>query len=161
MCEMCDGGNIADLVEDLDRFIDETGWAVQAVVPRPGHVGWAYTIGLAEVFGHPELLMVDHDIGRAGRIVNGLGMRIRDDRLQLAPGDQEAVGGIDVELVEVHPVHLCGEALAMWHALYADIPPQMRPRLAALQVRAPSLIEGTHRDMRARLDQAFARLPNA
>ena len=157
MCEMCEGRTRDQYLDRLRGLIRTHGWALQAVHGQ-GRVGWVYTIGLTTGYGHPELLLIDTDVGRAARLLNGLGTAIRDGTVLVA-GPTRAADGTELELVEVHPVHTCSDLLAMWHDVHGHLPDDDRPTLDVLQVRVPSIVEGGPRAVRERLDRAFARTP--
>jgi hypothetical protein len=105
MCDICNGRTPDRAIADLRAFIRRTGWGVQGVEPDPGSPGWAYTIGLLTSYDHPELLIVDHDIGRGAQILNSLAWNIRDGSI-IEPGDAIDLGGCRAEVIDIHPHHL-------------------------------------------------------
>lgn len=156
MCDMCEGRTLDQYLDRMRELVRTHGWALQSVHGR-GPVGWVYTIGLIDSYGHPELLTIDTDIGRAATLLNHLGATIRDGTV-LAPGPADA-DGAQVELVAVHPVHVCSDLMATWHNLHGDLTDDERPQLDVLQVRVPRIVSAGPRAVRERLDRAFARTP--
>lgn len=156
MCEICKGWTHEEVAADQRHHITTIGWSVQMVEPRPGRVGWTYTIGLSESYGHPELLVFGRDVWAGGRMLNELGTAVRDGTV-VEPG-AAVVSGIALEVLEVHPVHLFGELVARWRALYEERDPRERPELRVLQVREASA-DSDDRDLRIRLDRPYTRLP--
>ena len=55
------------------------GWAVEYVFGEAKSPSFAYTIGLFGL-GHPELIVFGLDSASAGRILNTLGQRVRENR---------------------------------------------------------------------------------
>lgn len=73
MCEMCNGASYEEVLDDLDACVRRYGWAVQGV---EGRRPWAYTIGLAERFGHPELVLAGIAVPAAVTALNALGTMV-------------------------------------------------------------------------------------
>ena len=70
-------------LERVRALIEECGWALQGVFPRAEHPEdgsdlWIYTVGLAQRFGHPELVIVNLPQAVSASILNALGDRIKD-----------------------------------------------------------------------------------
>ena len=156
MCAICNGWTYEEVAAEQRHHVMTIGWAVELVEPRPGRVGWSYTIGLSESYRHPELLVVGRDVWADGRLLNQLGAAVRDGTI-IRPGPV-VVNGISLEVLEVHPVHLLGELVAAWRGLYGPRTPEHRPELRVLQVR-PSAVDDADRDLRIRFDRPYARLP--
>jgi hypothetical protein len=57
MCGLCDGASEDELHLELARIIDTYGWAIQGVEGTESCDSWAYTIGLVERYGQPELVV--------------------------------------------------------------------------------------------------------
>jgi hypothetical protein len=114
---MCDGATYEEALEDLDRVVKRHGWAVQGV---EGQRPWAYTIGLAERFGHAELVMTGVDWQLSVHALNALGMMVATGEV-LYPG-REGVVVCETEIAfgQVHPVHISNGLVGMWPALYLD-----------------------------------------
>ena len=67
------------------------GWAVEYVFGEAKSPSFAYTIGLFGL-GHPELIVFGLDSASAGRILNTLGHRVRENR-DLRAGEIVALVG--------------------------------------------------------------------
>jgi hypothetical protein len=115
---------------------------------RPGR-GF-YTIGLAEQFGHPELVTAGVDLGHAAHVVEDMAEMIRHGaRFEVGQTDLQ-VPYATVAIGRVHPVHVAGGLVNMWQALYTRRPDP--PELDVVQVRIePSLTQ-------PRLDRAHTNL---
>ena len=163
MCEMCRGWTAEEVAADQRHHIATIGWTVLMIEPRPGGVGWAYTIGLSESYGHPELLCFSCDVRSAWAMLNRLGARVRDGTV-VQPG-RDVLAEVTTDVVDVHPVHLFGELVNGWRALYADRVPAQRPELRVLQVLEVAQVchrcgdRHEDRGLRIRLDRPYARLP--
>jgi hypothetical protein len=153
MCEICEGSTIDEYLEHVREVVRSHGWALQSV-GGSGAVGWVYTIGLTSSYGHPELLTIDTDVGRAARLLNELGRMVRDGG-RLRPGIMTTADDGTVELLAVHPVHARSDLVATWHSLHAP----EAPELDLLQVVVPEVVAHGPRGLRERLDRAFARTP--
>lgn len=73
MCFICDGHSHEDLERVIELTILTHGWYVQGVGPsddEPDGSHWAYTIGLTEGFGLPELIVTDTDYSDARVFLN-------------------------------------------------------------------------------------------
>lgn len=116
---------LADLRDCVERY----DWAVQGVdANRP----WAYTIGLAERFNHPELVLAGVPWPAAVSTLNALGEMVAVGEV-LTPGQAPVVvGEVELAVGTVHPVHLADGLVGMWDALYAAYPPA--PRREVVQV---------------------------
>ena len=96
---MCDGATYEETLEDLDRVVRRWGWAVQGV---EGRRPWAYTIGLAERFGHAELVIAGVEWHLSLHVLNALGMMVATGEV-LTPGrDPVAVAETEVAFGEIH-----------------------------------------------------------
>lgn len=71
--------SLTEIRTRLDKNVLEFGWSVQAVLPgeTPSDPSFAYTIGFAETFGHPEIMMVGFDPQLMMQLLNGIGELIR------------------------------------------------------------------------------------
>lgn len=156
MCAICKGWTYEEVAADQRHRITTIGWTVQVVEPRPGRIGWSSTIGLSESCRHPELLVFGRDVRSDGLMLDLLAANVRDGMI-VEPGC-EAVGEVDLEVLEVHPVHLFGELVTAWQTVYEDRVARDRPELRVLQLRDPSA-DDHDRDLRIRLDRPYARLP--
>ncbi len=130
MCVICDGWTYEEALDDLHHRVERFGWALQGVeAPRP----WTYTVGLAERFHHPELVMAGVDISAAMRALNALGTMIATGE-RLRPGRVGVtVAETEVAFGSVHPVHLSAGLVGMWEEYYGRRP-GTRPPLEVVQV---------------------------
>lgn len=70
MCLICDGFSEDDVIRGLDLTIRTYGWALTQV--DGGRTAWGYTIGLLESYGHPELIVMDLDVGFQPKLMRPL-----------------------------------------------------------------------------------------
>lgn len=120
MCMICDGYSY----EDADRWLDLTirvhGFAMQQVEGDEKVDPWTYTIGLAESFGRPDLILLDGEPARQGRLLKAI---VEDSRAR-GTFDEAALAAEDIELVPVHPTHTAGNLVATWANRYQRTPRQ-------------------------------------
>jgi hypothetical protein len=57
--------------------VERHGWHVALVPPEGSTPGWALSIGLAERFAHPEVVVFGPEVALLHRLVNALGERVR------------------------------------------------------------------------------------
>jgi hypothetical protein len=69
MCMMCDGATRDEALRSLHQKIDRRGFTVMSVGSSYDHRGWAYTIGLVDRLGHPELVIAGLVIGQAAVVL--------------------------------------------------------------------------------------------
>jgi len=133
MCIMCSGEDRDDVLFHIDATIERFGWYIQGVVGHePPALDWAYSIGLAQRFGHPELVVVGVEAEIAAEAINDLGEMVRSGR-RLAPGSSVELADGDVAIGMVHSAHFETGLMAMWHEYYDKVGPPV-PHLEALQV---------------------------
>lgn len=127
---MCDGMSLEEVLHDLHHVVERFGWAVLGVeAPRP----WVYTIGLADRYGHPELVLAGVDISLAMNVLNALGTMVAIGE-ELRPGGTDVVvGEMELTFGAVHPVHLAAGLVGRWDAYY-DWRPGPAPALEVVQV---------------------------
>jgi hypothetical protein len=130
MCPICDGKSRDDVQHDLHQVEERFGWAVQWVeAPRP----WVYTIGLADRYGHPELVLVGVDIALSMTVLNALGVMVATGE-ELRPGATDVVvGEMELTFGSVHPVHLAAGLVGTWEGYY-EWRPGPAPALEVVQV---------------------------
>jgi hypothetical protein len=154
MCEICDGKSEDEVRLSLAKKIDTYGWAVEAVEGDADFESWAYTIGLMEHFGHPELVITSLSAEDSCRILNVLGNHIREGR-RFSAGEIALVGGIPVELVAVDPQQFEHGVFNIWFDNYRALEDVFQ--LSALQVVLPRwLFCECHGHHQPRLDQPEA-----
>lgn len=102
---MAGRAEIERLRSRIAEVVGRHGWAVQAVLPgaRPVTPSFAYTVGLAETFRHPEILMVGFEPEMMTHILNEAGERIREG-MRFADWDRcdRIVRGFPVWFREIH-----------------------------------------------------------
>lgn len=119
---MCTCPTPHDLFDSIDCAIDDGRWSITGVgAGPPGQLKWLYTVGLAERFSHPELLVVGVCCAPCGAgILNRLGERV-------AAGERFAMPSqipIDLDGGLVHVRHVppaCWDSdwFAVWKSYYA------------------------------------------
>jgi len=130
MCCMCDGMSWEEAQADLDARMERFRWVLQAVeAARP----WVYTIGLTEQIGHPELVMAGVPLDVAGRMLNEVAEHLCHSDELLWPGGSLQMAEIELEVGEVHPVHIAGGLVGQWQAYY-ERHPDGAPALEVVQL---------------------------
>jgi hypothetical protein len=127
MCSRCDGQSYEAALADIERIIRQYGWMLQGV---EGRRPFTYTIGLAERFGHAELLVRGH-LGVGGELLNALGERVRRGA-RLTHGDRVIERGQEFEL-RAMPADQLRDHVGMWGNYYLDHHPPPPP-LAVLEL---------------------------
>ena len=117
MCDICDGMTYEESRRRLDDVVTSHGWAIQGVEGTGHQPPWAYTIGLIEHFGRPELVVTDCTWPVAVSVLNDLGDRVAAGA-RLAAGDTIRCEVGCVELAPVHPGHLLHGLCASWTDYY-------------------------------------------
>jgi len=120
MCLICDGYSYEEVHRGIELTILTNGWAVQGVAPGPGEdpggASWAYTIGLTENFGVPELVVTDVEYEAAGALLNWACRRLADGD---SPDD---LADDHVGWATVAQKHLEGELFDGWASYYDRSP---------------------------------------
>jgi hypothetical protein len=130
MCFICEGGSYDEMRTQIDDAIESRHCYVMSVAgdDRPS---WSYTIGLTELFGHPELVVVGGCDDCATRMLRALEARVSAGE-RLAAGD----GPIDLGLASpvrvgsVDPAHWRTDRFAMWCWYYGEQPWESPPASA-------------------------------
>ena len=144
MCIICDGATRQEALEDLHAKVERYGWAIQYVEGEGPDTPWAYTIGLTERYGHPELALVGFDPSPTSVVLNYLVERI-------AQGEKYAVGstaalphGLVARCGPVHPNQLKGGVFDGWLEYYGAY---ARPKLGwqAVEVVLPEWVSSMSR----------------
>ena len=102
MCMMCEGASRDEFQFHLHGLIQSHGWAVIPVVADRVDRSWAYTIGLAGNFEHPELVVAGLAPEPAGRLLNSIGGLVRDG-VELRAG--EGIVGTGFKKMRLEKVH--------------------------------------------------------
>lgn len=64
---------------DVLETIDEHGWMVMSVCDEDGETpDWAFSIGLYETFGHPEIVVFGQSVELMHSMINSIGERVRE-----------------------------------------------------------------------------------
>ena len=71
---------------NLQRIVDEVGWAIQGVGAGEDFPQFAYTVGLSK-WNHPEVVMVGLAFETMKHILNNVGFRVRDGQ-RFEPGQR-------------------------------------------------------------------------
>ena len=116
MCLQCDGYSYEQTMLALDLTIRTYGWQLQQVTDTNP---WSYTIGLAESYGHPELMITGLELDMQNSVIR----KIVDPIASTGSVDHSFLGREGVTLVEVHPNHLAGEWYGTWSNFYGHLPP--------------------------------------
>jgi hypothetical protein len=126
MCIICDGHTHDDHLRSIELHIAIYGWSISGVEPGPDAPAgpaplgttWAYTIGLQEGFGMPELIVMDTKFASAQRLLNLLA-----ERLTSGATLDEIDAEFDVDHGPVHAEHLFRSDLVnTWSAFYGRPP---------------------------------------
>ena len=72
---MCEGFSLDDVLALDAAHIAEYGFINIGVDVEPPATPWAYTVGLLDAAGHPELIVVGAPLARCGPILATLGSR--------------------------------------------------------------------------------------
>lgn len=116
MCKMCEGATHEQMMDELDQLIRRHGYTVQLVTAR---APWAYTIGVLETFGAPELIVTDLKDDALYKVLHTVVACIADVGGPLEPDEIDEIG---VTLLDVHPSHLDTSLFASWVARYGRAP---------------------------------------
>ena len=134
MCFICDGGTLEELHRRIDDAIDGRGWFISAVEAGPGVPAWAYTIGLSERFGHPELVVVDPQcFACAADLINALAEDVARGVVHQAGDTVGGQGRLVARIGAVHPEEWNTDRFNGWLWYYEEKPWQPPPA-RALQV---------------------------
>lgn len=111
---ICDGYDEEDVRRVIELNIVTHGWHVAGVVPghdEPGNT-WAYTIGLTESHGLPELVVTDVAWPHSGRLLNWAAGRLIDG------GTLDDLEGERVSWVPVDDAYRDTDLLIGWYDYY-------------------------------------------
>lgn len=134
MCFICDGGTPDELMRSIAGHIEQYGWHVSAVSDGVPGLGWAYTVGLTETFGHPELITTGMCCMEcAHSTLNNVGEMVAAGST-FAPGDEVFdEGAVRARIGAVHERHWQSGRFNTWLEYYGGRPWDPPERLA-LQV---------------------------
>jgi hypothetical protein len=112
---LCDGFSQEDMLAHDAAIIEEHGYLVTGVGGgEPPH--WAYTVGLLDLFGHPELIVAGPHFEDAGALINAIGRSIREGR-RFDVGDTWTSPPGTVRFGAVHPIQYRLGTFNVWFAL--------------------------------------------
>jgi hypothetical protein len=135
MCEICDGMSREESLSAMHETVQRNGWSITAVSPSRSNPTWAYTVGLAGGFGHPELVVVGLPAEQAAVGLNELGARVADGET-FDPWSTADVLGVGVRFGDVHPAHFDLGTFDRWIE-YHDWLVHPWPAARALQLVLP------------------------
>ncbi len=117
MCLHCEGFSEEEIERSQDLTIRIHGWLLQSVSDEEG-VGWSYTVGLTESYGHPELICLDIALDDQVQVIRWLADQV------VATGriDADAPQRGCIELLPVHRDHLATDLIATWLNRYDRVP---------------------------------------
>lgn len=104
--------------------IAETGWSAICIFGEPGHPPFAYTIGLFESYGHPELLIY----GLPFQAAHGIFSLVQQAAAKFQPFDlgvatNDLIQGYSCVFVEIPQEHYMESVrLALWYYQGNDFP---------------------------------------
>jgi hypothetical protein len=118
MCEICNGMSYEEMWERMHEHIGAGQWFLECVEASAHTRTWAYTVGLVENFGHPELVVCDFEVVSGGSLLNEIATQIQCG-LRVVPGATIDLDGYAVEIGAVHPSYVAHGLCAMWSNYYA------------------------------------------
>jgi hypothetical protein len=127
MCMLCDGASQDEVLFHIHGVIHRYGWFIQYVQHKRVSRSWAYTIGMASGFDHPELVIAGVDMETASRVVNQAGEMV-ERGARLTAGTSIWVPRLGaIRVSAVHRDHFDRGVFAVWdeyhHALGPPYPP--------------------------------------
>jgi Domain of unknown function (DUF4262) len=151
MCILCDGGTVDDLLDIVEEEIDDQGYSVMPVGDGRGP-GWAYTIGLTESFGQPELVMTNAKPSFAATAFAAMaGLAAAGEGLDTC--DSVDLAGATFRFCTIHPWHVEHGLLNVWAAYYTRRGDE--PVLRVRQVYTDDFACEEHRGQHLLLDAPF------
>ena len=78
MIERFRGRELDESEREVLGHVERHGWNVTNIHERDGAPGWAFTIGLFETFGHPEVAIFGMDLQTRHSILNWIGKNVRE-----------------------------------------------------------------------------------
>ena len=134
---MCEGFDAEDVLALDAAGIQEYGFIVVGVSDDSDDVlPWAYTVGMLEETGHPELIMAGPQVESAAALLNEMGRQVLEGA-RFSVGDTFRSRTGLARVGAVHPVQYELSTFATWHGLRAHGHLE-GDTLEALQVFAPT-----------------------
>jgi hypothetical protein len=107
-------------VRELSADVEKHGWVVMRISADGPGPDFAYTIGLLDHFGHPEVIVVGLPLGVAHRILNTLGIAVRGGKRYVAGAVyDDLLEGYDVTFRAV-PAYQLGAYLGWGRRYYRE-----------------------------------------
>lgn len=105
-CFICEAGGDDSarrkFADKISEHVSSVGWSVIGVGAGPDANPFAYTVGLTESYGHPELVMVGLSLTAMHQMLNIAGIRVRaGERFEDGQRYGQIAGGYDVEAVKL------------------------------------------------------------
>lgn len=108
----------SEVIEKFRRDISEGEFNVAALVADQSSCDWAYSIGLAGSYDHPELLIIGLEASLAGMVIEVLGRGVADGR-RISAG--ETVEAADFLLLEARSVDSLWLSQGAWFDLGREV----------------------------------------
>ena len=134
----------------FDLKVKQYGWAIVQV--EDGDRTFSYTMGLVENFGHPELIVLDYDIGQQQPLLNEIAQSIAANGRPVL----NRPSTLGMRCVEVHKNQLNGDYFGTWAYRYGRLPQPGQ----VLQVVIPNgMYCECHQHTVRRLDRPYSTPP--
>lgn len=152
MCPICNGVSREEFLFHLHDTIEQRGFALTGCEGGRASPAWAYTIGLAQRFDHPEFVMVACDLAAAEDTLMDLATRVANGERFDDVASASTPSG-ERTLRDVHPAQLIDGALATCLEYYQTVPCD-GIGVSAIQIVADDLCCDGHRRSRWDLSRA-------
>ena len=152
MCTLCENAaTTEEEVAELHGRILKWGFTMVSV-GSPQRRGWAYTIGLLDQKGHPELVVAGWPLPGAVRVLGEMAESVVAGRRYDVGGPEFSMRGTDLGVVCVHEEHLKRGLMNMWHTYYDGVG-RFDLELRAMQIVLPDADHCfEHQRLQPRLD---------
>jgi hypothetical protein len=141
MCMMCEGFTLEEVLDHHLELIEQHGFMVTGVGDGDGagdgeDAPWAYTVGLEDGTGHPELILAGPNVDDSARLLNEIGRAVLRGA-HFAPGDTWRSSQGKVRFGAVDPIQFRLGTFNVWLNM-VDSGRLECSGFDALQVFAPS-----------------------
>lgn len=125
-----------ELLINVESSVQRRGQHIQYVLGDEDLPPWAYTIGMTDTLGHPELVVFGVDPESSMGILNDIYERLRNGRrFDIGRYTHELVGDLSVRFLPVPTTFWESSSLfAMWINYYGSLDPRRYPVPDALQL---------------------------
>lgn len=108
--------------EEIKRIIGEYGWYVAMFKEEPPLPAFAYTIGLWDNYGHPEIISFGLDLDVLGSIINDAGAKVKDGQpIELDIDQDDHLESFPVRFRSVAPENIRDHfGYARWYHQYKE-----------------------------------------